>query len=227
MSRSPQSRGICSYCGGEFARGGMIRHLKSCSARQAVIKEAGNKPGKMETLVHLRVEGAWQSEYWLDLEVRGAATLDDLDEYLRAIWLECCDHLSRFSKGDWSEDDLPWDQQIGQVFRPGVVLTHDYDFGTTTTSLVKFVSSRQGKATTPHPIALMARNIRPAMECMECGEPAEHFCLECLMEEDIFGTLCEKHAKTHPHDEYGNPVPIVNSPRLGMCGYTGPADPPY
>jgi hypothetical protein len=22
-------------------------------------------------------------------------------------------------------------------------------------------------------------------------------------------------------------LPVVNSPRLGMCGYTGPAEPPY
>ena len=27
----------------------------------------------------------------------------------------------------------------------------------------------------------------------------------------------------HPHDQYGEPIPLVNSPRLGMCGYDGPA----
>jgi len=33
--------------------------------------------------------------------------------------------------------------------------------------------------------------------------------------------------EAHPHEEYGEPIEIVNSPRLGLCGYTGPADPPY
>jgi hypothetical protein len=39
--------------------------------------------------------------------------------------------------------------------------------------------------------------------------------------------LCDEHVKNHPHDEYGDPLPLVNSPRLGMCGYDGPAEPPY
>ena len=29
------------------------------------------------------------------------------------------------------------------------------------------------------------------------------------------------------HDEYGDPMPLVNSPRTGMCAYDGPAEPPY
>jgi hypothetical protein len=41
------------------------------------------------------------------------------------------------------------------------------------------------------------------------------------------GTLCDAHAATHPHEDYGEPLALVNSPRSGMCGYEGPADPPY
>jgi hypothetical protein len=44
---------------------------------------------------------------------------------------------------------------------------------------------------------------------------------------EMNGTACEKHAKEHPHENYGEPIPLVNSPRLGMCGYDGPAAPPY
>jgi hypothetical protein len=51
--------------------------------------------------------------------------------------------------------------------------------------------------------------------------------MECLIEEEVWGVLCSKHAKTHPHSDYGDPIPLVNSPRLGMCGYEGPAEPPY
>ena len=29
----------------------------------------------------------------------GSATLEELDHYLRTIWLECCGHLSQFTIG--------------------------------------------------------------------------------------------------------------------------------
>jgi hypothetical protein len=51
--------------------------------------------------------------------------------------------------------------------------------------------------------------------------------LECVYEMDEQGTLCDEHARNHPHDNYGEPMPLVNSPRVGMCGYDGPAEPPY
>ncbi|MDS4070322.1 MAG: hypothetical protein RKO24_11955, partial [Candidatus Competibacter sp.] len=89
------------------------------------------------------------------------------------------------------------------------------------------VGTRQGKPTTTHPIALMARNLMPEAKCIQCDEPAAWLCMECLIEHEVWGTLCDKHAKTHPHDDYGEPIPLVNSPRLGLCGYDGPAKPPY
>jgi hypothetical protein len=51
--------------------------------------------------------------------------------------------------------------------------------------------------------------------------------MECGYEDRRPGTLCDAHAKVHPHEEYGDPLALVNSPRVGMCGYDGPADPPY
>jgi hypothetical protein len=39
--------------------------------------------------------------------------------------------------------------------------------------------------------------------------------------------LCDEHAEDHPHDNYGEPIPLCNSPRMGQCGYDGPAEPPY
>jgi hypothetical protein len=49
--------------------------------------------------------------------------------------------------------------------------------------------------------------------------------MECVYDfgEDVF--LCDEHLKDHEHEE--GPIALVNSPRLGMCGYTGPAEPPY
>ena len=205
----------------------MTKHLSACPQRRAIIERADGKKGASETLFHLRAQATYQSGFWLDLEMRGNAKLADLDHYLRAIWLECCDHMSQFSMGKGSGEEISQDRKAKVVFTPDVQLTHIYDFGTSSETLIKVVGMREGKPTTTHPIALMARNLMPEAKCIKCEKPAAWLCTECLIEDDVWGTLCDKHAKTHPHDNYGEPIPLVNSPRLGMCGYDGPAEPPY
>jgi hypothetical protein len=227
MPRRKQSRGQCHYCGQEMAKGGMLRHLTVCAERQAAIAETSRQRRRVESLHHLRVQDAYGGQYWLDLEMNGSATLKDLDDYLRAIWLECCGHLSRFSIGGWRGEEIPMKTRIDRVFAPGVELTHIYDFGTSSETLIKAVAMRSGKPTASHPIALMTRNLPPEFKCMRCDQPATRLCFECQIEYDKSGLLCDQHAAEHPHDDYGEPVPVVNSPRLGMCGYDGPAEPPY
>jgi hypothetical protein len=205
----------------------LSRHLSSCSARQEAISQANQASGKVQSVYHLQIQDSWQRDFWLHLEMNGSATLHDLDQYLRAIWLECCGHLSQFSVGGWSGHEIPMNKRVEQVFNPGVELTHIYDFGTSSETLVNAVGLRQGQPLTKHPIFLMARNEPPEAECMECDQPAAWLCMECLYELDEPGLLCDQHAKDHPHEDYGEPVPLVNSPRMGMCGYSGPADPPY
>jgi hypothetical protein len=227
MPRGQQSKGVCAYCQQEIAKNGITKHLAACVQRQTSIEKAARKKTAGETLYHLRVQDAGGGEFWLNLEMRGSSTLDDLDEYLRAIWLECCGHLSQFSVGGWRGNEIPMKRRAEEVFQNGIELTHIYDFGTSSQTLIRVVEMREGKPTTAHSIALMARNLMPASKCLECRKPATMLCLECLIEEDKWGTLCEAHAKKHPHDNYGEPIELVNSPRLGMCGYSGPADPPY
>ena len=89
MSPRKQSRGQCTYCGREVAKGGMIKHLSTCPQRQEVIAASIQKSGQKEVLYHLRVQDARRGDFWLDLEMSGSGTLKDLDHYLRAIWLEC------------------------------------------------------------------------------------------------------------------------------------------
>jgi hypothetical protein len=227
MGRRKQLRGQCGFCGREMTKGGLARHLTTCPQRAEAIGAAGEKPGKEQALYHLQVQDAWQGDFWLHLEMNGSATLADLDHYLRAIWLECCGHLSRFSVGGWSGAEIPKKTKAAQVFEPGVELTHIYDFGTSSETLIKVIATRKGTPLTVHSIALMARNDPPEVHCVECGQPASWLCLECLYELDEPGILCDQHAEAHPHEDYGEPVPLVNSPRVGMCGYAGPAEPPY
>jgi hypothetical protein len=227
VPRGKQSKGSCAYCGQEMAKGAVVKHLSGCPKRQATIEEAERKKVRSETLYHLRVQDAWRNQFWLDLEMRGSRTLNDLDYYLRGIWLECCGHMSQFSVGGWQGKEIGKKRRVDEVFKPGVELTHIYDFGTSSETLIKAVGTREGKPTTARPIALMARNVMPEAKCMECEQPAAWLCIECLTEENVWGTLCDAHSETHPHENYGEPIRLVNSPRLGMCGYDGPAEPPY
>ena len=226
MASSGKTEGACVFCGKRMGRGSMSRHLQTCATRKAVIAAADEQPGADETLIHLQVQDAAGGVFWMHLEMRGSATLKKLDEYLRAIWLECCGHLSRFSHGGWGGQEIAMDRSAKDALGEGVTLTHIYDFGSSSQTTVKVVAARQGRPLSRHPILLMARNEMPSAGCAECGEPGARLCLEC-MEEMKDAVLCEAHAATHPHEDFGEPVPLVNSPRLGICGYTGPAKPPY
>jgi hypothetical protein len=107
------SQGICRFCQQEFAKGKMTQHLKSCRARFA---SAAEQEGREQRLLHLFVEGKYRPDYWMHLEVPAELTLADLDDFLRAIWLECCGHLSEFEIGgvsysSYEEDD--WGMNFG------------------------------------------------------------------------------------------------------------------
>ncbi len=243
MSERKQSHGVCAYCGRELSKGGISNHLRTCPERQAAIAAADAKPGRNGTLYHLQIldntpdyysiADLFPIEHWLHLEIKGGATLDDLDDYLRAIWLECCGHLSAFTiDGEayvsevFEYGDKPMTAPVRRVFKPGMTIPYEYDFGTTSELIIKVVGQREGKATTDQPIALMARNAFTPPPCSVCGQPATTICVECISEEqDATPVFCDEHAEEHEHDEML--MPIVNSPRTGLCGYTGPADPPY
>lgn len=227
MSNPEKTRGACVFCGQSLTRGGMSRHLQSCRRRRAAIREADGRAGERETLLHLLAQDAPSGQFWLHLEMRGGATLKQLDEYLRAVWLECCGHLSRFSRGAWGGQEIEMERRIQDVLGDGGALTHVYDFGSSSVTLVKAVDAREGWPLSRHPIHLMARNELPPVACRQCGAPATRLCVQCLEEMVDDPCLCETHAVRHPHREYGKPLTLVNSPRLGTCGYTGPARPPY
>lgn len=227
MSGRKQLEGRCAYCGQEIAKNAAAKHLTVCARRQEAITKANSKKDEAETLYYLRVQSVNSGQFWLDLEMRGSTTLKDLDNYLRAIWLECCGHLSKFSIEGRRGSDIPKNRRADEIFKSGVKLTHIYDFGTSSETLIRCIDAREGKPTTSRPIALMMRNLMPQCECAECKKPAIWLCMECFIEKDAWRTFCDDHAKTHPHDNYGEPVKLVNSPRLGLCGYDGPAEPPY
>ncbi len=203
----------------------MVKHLSACPKRKETLSERDKKAEKKQTIYHLKAQDAWLSDFWLHLEISGSATLKDLDSYLRSIWLECCGHLSQFSVGSGMGEELAMDTKVSTLFQSGMVLTHIYDFGDSSETVIKVVSEREGKKITKHPIHLMARNELPDVESCACGKPGAWLCLDCAEQDDEVALLCEKHAKDE-HQGHAL-MPILNSPRTGRCGYSGPAEPPY
>ncbi len=223
-----QPNGKCYFCQETMTRRKLFNHLEKCAKRQEAIQTAEKGKRATEKLFHLRAKHPYSSEFWLDLEVNGSAKLEDLDYYLRGIWLECCGHLSEFSAGNFFAGEISMSKKVADVFTKEPALFHSYDFGSTTETIVEKIAVREGKPSTKYPIALMSRNVLGEVKCIECDEPATYVCTGCPYEDETEGMLCDEHAEDHPHaDNYGDPLPFVNSPRVGVCGYDGPAEPPY
>ncbi|WP_446007766.1 hypothetical protein [Candidatus Electrothrix sp.] len=203
----------------------MVKHLSACPKRKDTLSENDQKTGKKQKIYHLKVQDAWLNDFWLHLEICGSAILKDLDSYLRSIWLECCGHLSQFSVGGWKGEEIAMDTNVQSIFRPGLILTHIYDFGESSETQIKVVSEREGTPMTEHPIYLMARNELPEVATCTCGKSGAWLCLDCAEQDDEVALLCDKHAKDE-HQDHAL-MPILNSPRTGRCGYSGPAEPPY
>jgi len=239
MARKTVPAGVCAFCEREVAAAGMTKHLATCAARQAAIDKAEASKRKPQPLYHLVVRDAVDGTYWLHLEVAGSATLQDLDAYLRAIWVDCCGHISHFVFGTTRYQELIdgffalGDQKsittkAVDVLRAGLKGKYEYDFGSPTELKIEVIAERTGKPLTTKPVTLLARNLMPVQVCVECGEPATHICMQCYYEQGEPGCyLCAAHARTHGCTLYGGPKRRYNSPRTGRCKYDGPAKPPY
>lgn len=233
-----QTKGACLYCGGSYAARSVGAHLKKCAERSSAVSKANRGRRKPRQLYHVRVHSP-DAGHWLHLEVQGNATLADLDHYLRAIWLECCGHLSGFktkrsfyTQAFEDEEQLEGEESIDvavdAVFEPGLRMGYEYDFGSTTALVVDVVAQREGRPTTAKPVALMARNGYQPPKCANCGADASWVCV--LSDSDGYESnlfVCEAHRAEHEDEADYPPMPLFNSPRTGVCAYDGPAEPPY
>jgi hypothetical protein len=61
----------------------------------------------------------------------------------------------------------------------------------------------------------LARNNPYIFECDDCGKNASGMCLECE------GFVCDECFERHGYGEE-MVLDVVNSPRMGVCGYGGP-----
>ncbi len=219
MART-ETKGTCLLCRKTFSKRSISNHLKACRDKHP----ATGTQLRAGRVLHLIVEGAYSPVYWLHLEADADAALYDLDSLLRHTWLECCGHLSAFKIGNVyyeSESSLDdgnnMDIRLGDVLRPKRKFDYTYDFGDSTRLTLHVVSQREA-VMQPGSIQIQARNDAPDIRCSECDKPATAVCTECLW--DGVGWLCNKCQAKHECGEEMT-LPVVNSPRVGVCGYTG------
>ena len=208
-------KATCLLCKAKYTGTGMTKHLQSCLSK-SLENQRKQKNIKSQFFFHIQVKGVYSPEYWLHLKVSGDSTLEKLDQFLRDIWLECCGHMSAFS---YRRNELKMGRKLKDVLSSGMELQHEYDFGSTTELLVKVFAEYDGPMEKNEPIEILARNEAPEIMCDECEKaPAAQICTECQW--DGSGWLCEACAKNHECGEEMQ-LPVVNSPRTGVCGYAG------
>ncbi|HJT58617.1 MAG TPA: hypothetical protein VJ761_19065 [Ktedonobacteraceae bacterium] len=112
------SKGICNFCKSEIDKSKMSQHLKYCKQRKQAeaageAKAATSQDAQKTKLFHVVVEGRYNPQYWMHLELPALDTFEDLDQFLRDTWVECCGHLSEFRVGNKSYTSEPEDFMWG------------------------------------------------------------------------------------------------------------------
>lgn len=203
------SKGKCRICNKEFSQSGIKRHVLSC-----------NKDNGKEKVFLIKAESG---PFWVYFEIEEKKTLKHLDQFLRDVWLECCGHLSAFTinKQRYSiyEEELDYDEKsmnvkLKKILNPNLKFDYEYDFGTTTELSLECLKEKDGNKG----INIIARNEPIDFKCEKCKKPSKLVCVQCIWEGK--GFVCKKCSKQHKCVEPCF-LPIVNSPRIGMCGFTG------
>lgn len=120
-------------------------------------------------------------------------------------------------------EDRDMNVALGEVLRPKLYFGYTYDFGTSSLLRLK-VASEVEAVVADDTVQLLARNDAPDLRCQSCGKPAVEICTQCMYDENAW--FCKRCARKHGCDEETF-LPIVNSPRMGMCGYFGPETKEY
>ena len=217
------SKGKCLLCKKNIGKSGVSRHLKTC--REAAYSEKFAK-SREQKLFHIVVEGEYAPFYWLHLDVPAKTTLRTIDGFLRGIWLECCGHMSMFkiegirymidTCDAYDDEERDMNIAIEKILAPKMKFFHEYDFGSTTCLTLRVVGENTVKFKGKQ-INLLARNDPPPIPCGSCGKLATQVCTICMCSEE--GWFCDKCASKHDCEDMF--LPVVNSPRVGTCGYTG------
>lgn len=224
-------KGKCYYCKNEIGKIGVVKHIKSCTKREEYQNRLKEEGEEKRNLFILQISYKYNpKDYWMYISVDENATLEDLDTFLRDVWVECCGHLSFFRiSGKEYHTDLEFidefgfedkecnsmDVELKKILKVGLNFNYEYDFGDTTEITLKVVEKYIGYQY--EYIEIVSRNLPKEYKCTECGNQALFICTDCG---NYYCEECIKNRKCNC-DEYMiyEITKGQNSPRCGCCGY--------
>lgn len=237
---SEKSRGFCKYCGKEYTKGGILRHLDNCKKREEILKEE-NKKNK-QGYFQISITDKYDKDYWIIIEINEKATLRELDSFIRDIWVECCGHLSSFIVENINYDIVPDDEfcseddflasifgrrqvksmdyKIKDALEVGQKFKYEYDYGSTTELTLKVDRYRVGGKKLDDDIEILSRNNPPQFICQNCRKNKAKWITPEGISSDYNMFWCDECLENEENiPEYV--LPICNSPRMGVCAYEG------
>lgn len=209
--------GTCFTCNKQnISKAIMFKHIKTCLKNGET--SGGKEPKSKEANAFLlRITDVYMKEYFLCILLPFTSTLNSLDTFLRNEWVECCGHMSEFNVGSKAK-------KASQILEKGMEFGYDYDFGSTTSLNIEVLDEAYTKS---KKVICIGRNEPLQYVCKVCKKEAIQLCIECGWDEksdEDFVFYCdacgEEKKGGHEHEE-GMMLPIVNSPRMGVCAYVG------
>lgn len=217
--------GKCYYCQKEVTNKTVKRHVKSCKERKNAIETSIKESGEKKEQFILKIyDKYYTSVYYIYMAIDTELTLDELDNFIRDIWVECCGHLSSFTingvtyssydEEEYGEEDF--NIRLSSILDVEDKFTYVYDYGSSTELIIEVVDKFE-TGSNASSIEILARNNEVTYICKKCGKKAtfinyeenEFVCSDCIddCDEDII-----------------NELGYTNSPRDGVCGYIGDKD---
>jgi hypothetical protein len=247
------SQGLCKFCDKEFKKAGINRHLSKHLEEKELRNKAGTsfllKIGTdsnwgntpyflsvwMDGNTDLELLDYFLRQIWLECcghlssfknpqnrkKNGGFISFFEAEEFLEQGKIKKYEKAMEDMSGE-----VPMSRKAKKVFEQGLTLKYEYDYGSTTALDITCV--KEFNTAADKPIALLSRNKPLDDLCDVCkNEPALEICTVCLHDDgdQIFCKSCAiKHAKKcDDFADYAS-APMVNSPRMGVCGYDGDTD---
>lgn len=165
--------GKCYYCGKSINTRTAKRHIKSCIKRLEKVEESKIQSRSFKEKFILKITEKYRKDiYALYIAIDAMASLEDLDVFIRRVWVECCNHLSSFRINNenyysdskmfnsqilYDEEENTYHEKLFDLLEEGTKFTYEYDFGSTTQLDIEVVEVFDAGDSLPA-IEILARN---------------------------------------------------------------------
>ncbi|WP_160690430.1 SEC-C metal-binding domain-containing protein [Clostridium sp. C2-6-12] len=156
-------QGKCYYCGKELTERTIKRHMKNCLEMKKFIEDEiqNTKDVRDQFLISIKDKKDF-SKYCVYLSIDAGLSLDQLDKFIRDIWVECCEHSRAFyiNKKEYSSNSdrqYEMDIHLKDILSVNQKFEYKYDFDLTTSLVLEVVDMIKVSQDFNH-IEIIARN---------------------------------------------------------------------